>query len=282
VSKMPTKRRRVSNSIYRAVRVPRRRPAMSRRRSSKYRPRTRIAKTIRSVVNKMSETKETLLEVAKNLQVTHNTVHNLSSNALYTQIGMASQDTDGPDSAGSRIGQKIYAKGLKCALMIENQQYRPQVTYWLYLLKAKEGNPAVAINAKNDIFEGRSTTIPMDYIDTQKVNIMYCKKIIVKMPNSGTTLIGDATVTGAYYEESGGASYAMVTNPQRILKFYIPINRIIQYPDATSSADRTVPLNANLYQWVIIPYNNYSSTPGSTVYPVGHVSLTTKFVYKDF
>lgn len=256
-------------------------PAMSRKRYSRYRPKTKMARTIRSVVNRMSETKETLLEVAKNALLAHNTVTNLSANALYTQVGMAGQDVNAIDTAGARIGQRIYAKGLKCALMIENQQYRPQVTYWLYLLRAKEGNPATAINAADDIFEGRSTTIPMDYVDTQKVSILYCKKITVKMPNSGTTLAGDATVTGAFYEESGGAMYSMVTNPQKIVKFYVPINRTIQYPDADSSADRTKPLNANLYQWVIVPYCNYAATTGSTVYPAGHVSLTTKFVYKD-
>lgn len=236
---------------------------------------SRFRKAVMSVVNRNAEVKEVMRTIASNQTVTHNTVLNLENNAFYCEKGV---EGGNHSSGAQRIGNRIFVKGFKVALMLENQQYRPKATYWLYLVRTK-GNSDSAITQQSHMFESLTSTIPMDYIDTSKVDVMFSKKIVVTMPNSGTTLAGDSTVTGAFYEESQGMSYEMVTNPQKILKFYVPCNFNIQYHDSTDN-NASVPSTMR-YQWVLCAYNNFSSTTNSSVYPLGHVTMSTKMRFTD-
>lgn len=239
--------------------------------------RSRFRKAVMSVINRNAEVKEVMRSIVSNATVTHNTVMNLNSNAFFCEKGF---EGGNHSSAAQRIGNRIFVKGFKCALMLENQQYRPRCTYWLYLVRAKGGAADTPINNQSKMFEGVTTTLPMDYIDTDKVDVMFCKKFTVTMPNSGTTLAGDATVTGAFYEESSGAMYTMVTNPQKILKFYVPCNFNIQYHDSDESGASTVPTSMR-YQWVLCAYSNFSATTADGTYPLGHVTFSTKMRFTD-
>lgn len=252
-----------------------------------------IKRVIRNTVMSMAETKECLLEVANNTELKHNQVHNLSSNAFFSAVGTHGEDfNDGGTAglAGSRLGNTIYVKGIKCAIMLESQQYRPQVTYWLYLVRNKANRDA-HVDTTAEMFEGRSTTLPMDYIDTSKVDVMFCKKFVLKMGNQGTATYTSTTtaagvgalssVDGTAFVRNGTVDERVIQNPQLIKKFYVPINRTIKYNDFDDDGVlRNVPSSMR-YQWVMVAYGSYASTTGDSIAPVGHVSLTTVMKFKD-
>lgn len=256
-----------------------------------YKPKKTIKKSnatfkraVMSVINKNAEVKISQLNVKENFQIEHNKVCNLSDNALFTYVGVIGEG--GYTGTGSRIGKDIYAKGLKVSMNLESQQYRPRVTYWLYLIRNKI-DPDDIINTKDQMFEGVSSTIPCDYINTDLVEILYCKKFVLKMPNMGTTLTAGAAGTFDTAQTEGvlpdlyEGIYTQVTNPQYLGKFYIPLNRKITYRDFSGpSANPTIPLPKSRYQWVIIPYDNHAS-PTSATWPAGHVTITTQLLFTD-
>jgi len=246
------------------------------------------------------ESKRCILEVAKNVPMLQNTIVNLTDNAFFTdnQVFGVQMPGLGVDQLGSRVGSEIYAKGMQVSVCIESQQYRPQATYWLYLIKNVQ-DPSQDINAKGLMFEGRSTLIPMDYIDTSKVKILFAKKFVLKAPNMGTALPastgaglgqppGTFEVNGEYPGELVDYDWRVMTNPQRIEKFYIPLKRKIKYRNEQDALIRVQPIGTDRYQWVAVAYDNYASnieggaTPASVgLYPVGHISLTTNLIFTD-
>lgn len=243
----------------------------------KYR-KSRFKSAVMRVVNKSAETKEVITQWKSNATLKHNVLYNLTDNAFKCDQGVFGQSVT---SSAMRIGSKIFCKGLKVSIMIENQQYRPQVSYWLYLVRLKGGAMDDSISTKSEMFEGVSTTIPMDYIDTSKCDILYSKKFVVKMPNSGSSLALGGTVDGEANLESGGADYSLVTNPQTIQKLYVPINKTIVFREADEgTTNRQIPASYR-YQWVMVSYNNFSTTTDGATYPVGHVSFTTIMKFTD-
>lgn len=248
---------------------------------SKYRTKLSFKKAVMSVVNKNAEVKTVMRQVCSNLTLQHNNIHNIDSNAFYCEMGNYGEDRG--SGVGARNGNKIFVKGIKVSLNIESQQYRPAVQYWLYLIR-KKGNQDAVIDVKDEMFEGISTTLPCDYIDTSKVDILFCKKFKPRMPNMGTTLTASANGQFNVAQTEGVVPdlyegiYSQVTNPQIIQKFYVPLNRTILYQDADSA--RTIPASYR-YQWVIMTYDNYSSTTADAVYPTGHITMTTKMNFTD-
>lgn len=288
---MPYKRKRsLSRSRPRVAKRQRRRGATYRNRGPG-RLRTRFSRAVRRTVLQMSETKECQREIAQNAKITHNFPLNLNTNALFCSRGTAGEEFgDGAgDQNGTRIGQRIFVKGIKVAIQIEAQQYRPKTTYWLYLIRNKRNKDAT-LDTKSEIWEGRSTTIPLDYIDTSKVDVMFCKKFVLTMPNMGTTTFMETTsaagvgaldkASGTAYVVSGGLNYSTVTNPQVIQKFYIPINKTILYGDSNDAGYADIP-NSLRYQWVIVGYDNYTTATNDLIAPCGHVSMTTIMKFKD-
>lgn len=264
------------------------------KRKSAYRPRRTIKKkstnanfkrAVMSVINKNAETKTVLSSIVNNFQLEHNSVINLSTNAFQSDLGAAGEGID--VTTKSRIGKDIYIKGIKVSMNLESSQYRPKVTYWLYLIRNKL-LPDDTINTKDQMFEGVSTTIPCDYINTDLVDIMYCKKFTLKMPNMGTTLTAGAAGTFDTAQTEGvlpdlyEGIYSQVTNPQYVGKFYVPINKKITFRDNNGPyAAPTLPQPQQRYQWVIIPYDNFSTTTGSVTWPAGHVTMTTQMLFTD-
>lgn len=257
----------------------------SRPKYRKYRPmssaprfrRARFAKAVMRAVNRNAEVKEVMRDIANNNTLQHNRLTNLNNNVFYSDIGV---NGGNPDDYAQRIGNKIFCKGIKIAIMIENQQYRPQCNYWLYCVRLKSGRMDDTINAQSDMFEGISTTVPMDYLDTAKCDVLWAKKFTVRAPNAGTSLPMGGTVDGAANAESAGADYTVYTNGQKIIKTYMPVNKTILYRDTADAIARRIPASFR-YQWVMVAYDNFSTTTGGTTYPVGHVTITTIMKFTD-
>lgn len=244
---------------------------------SRYR-KSRFASAVMRAVNRHSEVKEVMRPMVANKPLYHNTVQNINPNAFYCDIGF--HGGNGDQNHAQRIGNKIFVKGIKVSLMLENQQYRPLCSYWIYLVRLKEGRMSETVNSKDQLFEGVSTTIPMDYIDTSKCDILYRKKFTVRMPNAGTSSIMNTTVPGAADKIHDGADWTVFTNPQKITKFYVPINKTIMFRDSDDSGQRVLP-SSYLYQWAVACYDNYSATTNDTTYPLGHLTMTTIMKFTD-
>lgn len=254
----------------------------------KYRTAKKMSKSstfkraVMRVVNHNAEVKECLVQLSDNRVLTHNSVMNLNTNAFQTSRG-----TDGEGNAGNgtRVGNKIFVKKLRMSIMIEAQQYRPLTTYWLYLVRLKGALMDTTINAKSQMFEGTSTTIPCDFLDTSKCDVLFVKKFVLRMPNLGSLdSVGVGTDGGNPPGAEGGGTHITgqanlrVTNPQWIEKFNVVINKTIVYRD-TQDANNEIP-HSYRYQWVMTCYDNYTSAQSST-WPCGHVTLSQKMSFTD-
>lgn len=237
---------------------------------------------MRSVLMKTAEQKLVFRELAVNTAIVHNQVQTITSNAFYSDHGTGGEQGITGSITGNRVGKEIYVKGIKVAINLEALQKRPHTTYWLYLIRNK-ADPAQALNSKASMFEGRSTTIPMDYLDTDKVHVLYCKKMTLRMPNAGTSASLDASGWAPTWANAGDPQMKfVVTNPQKIQKFYVPIHRKIIYnDDDTGTTTRTVPRAGNQYQWVIIGYDNYASPDSGTDSQIGSIHMTTVMYFID-
>lgn len=285
---MPGLKRKATKGAY-GSKYKRRRSTIVTKRRKFRRPRTKFARAVKSVILRNMETKEVFRSIATNVSVRHNVLLNLDDNAFYTYLGTRGEDMSNTTSTGSRVGKEIFLKGIKVALMIESMQMRPQVTYWLYLIRNNK-NPDTGITSKSDVYEGKSSTIPLDYLDTDKCRVMFCKKITLRMPNTGTTK--DMPTQGyALQGETGpgdgmggvyaGVDKSTVTNPKTIQKFYVPVNKKVMFRD-DADGQATLPIPSQRYQWIMVAYDNYStdSSVGSTP-DAGHVHMTTVLKFKD-
>lgn len=236
-----------------------------------------FASRVMRVVNQRAETKEVMRQLKNNQVLDHNDLVNLDGNAFECDIGVHGGNHA---LAVQRDGNKIFLKGLKIAVQIENQQYRPQASYWLYLVRLKGAAMDTLVTGKSQMFEGISTTIPMDYLDTAKCDVLFSKKLVVKAPNTGSSLALGGTVDGVADIDSAGSSYEVVSNGQTIQKFYVPINKTIQYRDSDDSALRMIP-SSYRYQWVCASYSTFGTTTGGATYPVGHITMTQIMKFTD-
>lgn len=247
-------------------------------------PRTKFAKAVVRVMNKYAEQKVTFRQLADNLILRHNNIINIDNNAFYTQFGTRGEDFNNDTGSGTRIGKKIFLKGIKVSMNLEALQKRPQTTFWLYLVKNKL-DPDEDITVQSEMYEGRSTTLPIDYIDTDKVDIMYCKKFVLRMPNQATSSSMGTAGFAPLAENAGAPEYkGVVTNPQRIAKFYVKINKTITYRDHDAGAAQYVlPVAYQRYQWLMVSYDNYSSISDTANADshIGNLHMTTKLLFTD-
>eukprot|EP00961_Rhodomonas_salina_P050106 673281-Rhodomonas_salina.1 len=135
------------------------------------------------------------------------------------------------------------------------------------------------------IFEGLSTTIPMDDIDTDKVHIKWMKKITTLMPNSGTSSSMLAPGFAPAWDNDGDPQQKFtVTNPQKIQKYYIPLNHSITFNNFNDGEPESQqPLAAQRYQWVVWAYDTYSTPDSSSGCDskVGRIQMTSVLKYTD-
>lgn len=244
-------------------------------------PRTKFAKAVVKVMNKYAETKVVFRQLADNLVLRHNNIINIDNNAFYTTVGTAGE---GGVGTGTRVGKRIFVKGIKVSMNLEALQKRPQTTFWLYLIKNKL-DPDEDITVQSEMYEGRSTTLPIDYIDTDKVDIMFCKKFVLRMPNQATSSSMAASGFAPLAENAGAPEYkGVVTNPQKISKFYVKINKNITFRDFDLGvAEYVKPVAYQRYQWLMVSYDNYSSPSdtGNADSHIGNLHMTTKLIFSD-
>lgn len=248
--------------------------------------RAKFARRVMRIVNRRAETKK----VFKNCtggsggqtQLNHNNVTLLQFNALQTDLGSRGEDINGGTAGGSRIGKKIYLKGISCAINLESIQKRPHVTYWLALMRNKK-DPYANISTKGDIFEGLNSTIPMDYIDTDKVDVKFMKKFVLRMPNSGTSSSMAAPGFAPTWVNDGDPQMKFtVTNPQKIAKFWVPFNRTIEFNDWDPSAtEGKRPQPKDMYQWVMWSYDTHATPDTGADSETGRIELTTVMKFTD-
>lgn len=247
--------------------------------------RARFKNAVMNVVNRNAETKEVMLALQTNLMITHNSVHNIYPNAFYSKVGTAGEQLTS-SASGSRVGKKSFIKGISVALHIENQQYRPHCKYQLMLVRNKVNKDAT-ISAKSDMYEGLNSTIFLDWLDSDKVDVLFMKNFTVRAPNVGTTesagpagVFDHGEVEGILPDLYEGIN-TVSTNPRWMGKFYVPINKNVMYKDfIAGTSDSEVPISYR-YQWVIHGYDNRTTATGSTTWPIGHVNMTTKMKFTD-
>lgn len=241
------------------------------------RKRSSFKKAVMRVVNRKAETKEYFQARASNSPVTHNNVHNICSNLFDIPLGVYGSSVN--SNYGTRVGKQIYVKGISIAYAIESQQYRMDCKYTIAVMAGKNTLTTGVIDTYGEVFEGVSTRIPMDYIDMDKVKITYMKNMSIRMPASGTYTMLDAH---GMAPEGTEASNEVYTNPKRLGKLWVPINKVIRYTDQIANASTdAIPSGFDRLQLVLWAYDNFSSTTNDTTYPVGHISLSTKVYFTD-
>lgn len=242
--------------------------------------RSLFAKRVMRIVNNRAETKERYNEWADNQTLKHNVITNLNANIFRIGLGFGGDEmnTTSGGSAASRIGQRVYIKGVSFRMILESQQYRSNCTYWLYALVNKESTATIASSA--EMFENLTDQLPTDYIDTDKVRVLWCKKFTPKMPNPGADNAMNTSGVGA----SDGNAHPVdgpdnVPNPKIIKKWYWPVNKYVDYQDGTGAGGDVS--RKDRVQLVVVAYNNNSTIDNGSTWPCGHIWLSGKIYFTD-
>lgn len=222
---------------------------------------------------KQSETKHLHLEIVNNATLEHNEYTRLKSNLL---------DGIVPGTrAFERTGDKIYLKGISLKMYFENQQYRPLVRYKIVIFRNKKdsGGAGILPTGSSTLWEGTSTSKNLDWFNTNVIDFKTVKDIVVRAPNSGSSLAlnayGGTSPDGVANVEHLGESYEVITNPSRQVNIWIPFNKNIQFDDNTNQAPN------NIWQIGVITYGTHGQTTSGSVYPCGHVTAVAKLYWKD-
>lgn len=223
-----------------------------------------LARAVKNTILRMAESKILYANDAQNLTLEHNEVRVIRNNIFATVQG-----TDHTN----RVGDKIFAKYIQFKMYFENQQYRPICDYLVLVLRNKN-NASANLSDGENIFESVSTSKNLDYIDYNKYQVLYSKRVRVEASNLGTkNVMGNASVDGAAGVSTTGEW--VFVNANRTFTFNLRLNKTIEYLDGTN-----IPSTMK-YCLAVIPYSNYSSTTSGAVYPTGHVTVVSKFVFKD-
>ena len=249
--------------------------------------RAKFARRVMSVVNRKAETKKIFKNCTggsgSQTQLNHNNVTLIQFNALQSVIGVRGEAMDtGSGGMATRVGKKIFLKGLSCAINLESIQKRPSVTYWLALMRNKK-DPYSNLDTKGDIFEGLNSTIPMDYIDTDKVEVKFMKKMTLRMPNAGTSSSMAASGFAPTWDNDGDpVGKFVVTNPQKIMKFWVPFNKTIEYNDYDPDANAGQrPHPKDMWQWVAWSYDTHGTPDTGADSETGRLELSTVMKFTD-
>lgn len=238
-----------------AVAKRRRRFVLSRRRVRRaYRGRGSLARVIKSVSLKNSETKYRKIQ-NENVQLYHNagngvvgtTYYMVVQNLLQTQQGLTQSD---------RIGDAVHGVYLKVKLWLSNKSDRPNVMYRVAIItmpadQTGSGNPT-------NLFRGDIGNKMLDYIDTDRYKVI-AHKIIQPM-------------AGDYSLESGATN----REHSRMVTFSIPLkNRKVVYNTDNGLIPRD---QRNCLGLMVIPYDAYGTL---TTDNIASMSYVTKFYFKD-
>lgn len=236
-----------------------------RRAAFRRRPASRMQRAIKSAVLGLAERKKVQIEVCKNQVLQHNELYVIENNIFATVVGTGDNQ---------RIGSKIFAKYIKFKMHFENQQYRPVASYLILVLRNKN-NPSANISTGDNIFKGVTTSKNLDYIDYDKFQVLYSKRLMVRDGNQGgAAAMGTSWNPGIDGVSGSSTDPRGYVNVQRYYNFKIRMNKTLEYLTGNTPEYQN-------YHLAIIPYANYSATTSGDIYPVGHVSCVSEFVFKD-
>lgn len=209
-----------------------------------------LIKLIKRVAIKTSETKFGSQQI-ENSQLYHNggvAGTWMQLNNLLASAQSANQQ--------SRIGDKVFGKGLSIHLWLSNKLDRPNVMYRVILYTCPYDQYTSA--SPSNFWQGLHANKMIDYVNTDKYKIIK-SKLIKPLP-------------GDFSLEASASNKEHSTE----LKWYIPLkNKPITY-----SADAgAVPNNQNaIYNIGVIAYDAYGSLPTDNI---ASFSIVYKFYFKD-
>lgn len=237
----------------------------AKRRGLRFR-RSKLGRMVKRVVINAHETQHKDSELCSNLTCEHNEMTMIATDLLDITQG---------DGVSSRMGDRVYIRGVKLKLYFENQQYRPFARYCIVVFRDKV-YPHTGKVTGDSLQEGVSTNKNLDFFDFNRYEFKVIKRVNVTMPNSGSSLALSGTVDGVANVESGGASYEIFGNPSKYVNIWVPFNYNVLYQDGGSSA-----VSTQMWQLGVITYGSFGATTSGATYPIGHVSCVKKLYFKE-
>jgi len=217
-------------------------------RRKRYMPR-RNRRYLRSIL-RYTETKWSDLNTA------HDLLHNGGlANQFVPDFNMC-QTTVGTNQ-NTRIGDKVWAKGLKVKMWISNKADRSNVIYRIFAITMP---PDQLNNSPAGLFSGASTgNRLLDFINTDRYKVIYHKIINVQTTSKWTTPIGE-TVT---------------KETSRYHSFYLPMNRMISY---TTDGGNVPKYQKDIIGFGYIAYDAFGTLLTDNL---GSIRVKTRFYFKD-
>lgn len=219
-----------------------------------YRGRGGLARMIRSVALRNSETKYRKVS-NENTQLYHNSGNGVIGTYYYVMLANLLQTTQGLTQS-DRIGDEVHGVFLKVKLWLSNKSDRPNVMYRVFIInmtpsELANGNPT-------GLFRGDIGNKMLDFIDSDRYKVIRHKLI--------------QPMSGDYSLESGATN----REHSRMVSFKIPLkNRKIVY----QADNGTIPRDQrNCLALVVIPYDAYGSLTSDNI---ASCSYVTKFYFKD-
>lgn len=210
------------------------------------RPRTYVQ---RQILN-MSETKYTVNSVTPFIELYHNKGNSNGANVISGLL----RSTQG-NTQFTRIGDKVYAKGLSMKLAFYAGVNNPQMRYRIMICSGQRDDTTAA--APPGFWRNESGNRMLDTVNVDRYKILYHKMIYIKP--------GDMSI------ESG----ATQLDNMKIHKFYVPLNRQVKYlPDGSVQTQYD---QDNMFL-VVVPFRN--STDVDTL-AVASLEVVWKLYFKD-
>lgn len=221
-----------------------------------YGSRASLAKIVKSIALKQSETKYAVL-TAENQAIWHNggTKTIFAKNLLFTSHG---------SNQNSRIGDEVIAKGLKIKCWFSNKSDRTNVIYRLFVISV----PKDQLTADNPsgLFENHHGNLILDQINTDRYKVIAHKQFSIKGGQLAfTSTVVPPSDTGIRGKENS-----------KYVSMYIPLkNRKVKY-EVDGGGDPKY--QNNMLCMGVIAYDAFGTL---TIDNIASFAYTTKFYYKD-
>lgn len=154
----------------------------------------------------------------------------------------------------TRIGDKVWAKGLKVKMWLSNKGDRPNVMYRIFAITMP---PDQVNNSPAGLFSGTTTgNRILDFVNTDRYKVIYHKVITVQTTSKWTTPSVDKEVS-------------------RYHSFYIPMNRMISY---TTDGGNVPKYQKDIIGFGYIVYDAFGTLTSDNI---ASIRVKTRFYFKD-
>lgn len=212
-----------------------------------------VTKTIKKIVKqqtlKQCETKW-VSQQYENQNCNHNSIRGVFDNLLSTSQGT----TD-----NTRVGDEIYAKGVKLKFWVSNKADRPNVMYRFFVLSC-----ASSSSVPSDLFYGISGNKIVDTINTDKYKVIATKQFHIGSDSTAVVNSVNALSVG-----NGGKEQS------KAFSMWIPIKRKIKYE---SNGGTTPKYSNNLISVFVVAYDAYGTLTTDTI---GSYACSSVLYFKD-